>query len=547
MRGWIVIVLILFIAGCASQQPPAKNETKIENNTIEKPKPPDTKIEPVPQPPLQPKIEPPTIEPPSQPEKLTPETCEKAGGRWNVCGSACRGAPPGTICTEQCVAYCECGTWNNMKCPEGRSCEDLIPPQAGYATGICKKIEPLDIKKPEELENEVDEALKVSTVEGKLGVKKEKWTLEDGTRIAGKYADAEIALVYNQTGFLFYRMYYAIEPEVPGNQLEIFSSRSYDGLNWEKEDGIRLTFATFPDVVELNEGKYRMYFQRFSAEHGKQAIMSAISDNGLDFEPEEGARLVPGEGLDKDGVASTSVIQLADGKYRMYYRATINEVYDANAPNKVTSFILSAISNDGLTFTKESGTRIESRNDVLRGWVDGTFILQREDKKYELYFWSYNGVFKAESEDGLSFKLDETPVFTGFLNSNRPEPPGDPSVMKMKDGHRMYFGSHTRGIYSAFSPFEKPEEKITGLIFGNEKYVLLLNDIALDTSAAGGACALIEIVEIESEQSLQKGKVCKGTDFAWDSPEEKRFKIRLVDIAAGYSGEAKWANFLIFG
>ena len=40
---------------------------------------------------------------------ITEAMCNAAGGHWNECGSACRGAPPGTNCIAMCVEYCECG------------------------------------------------------------------------------------------------------------------------------------------------------------------------------------------------------------------------------------------------------------------------------------------------------------------------------------------------------------------------------------------------------------------------------------------------------
>ncbi|MBI2627438.1 hypothetical protein HYW72_00750, partial [Candidatus Nomurabacteria bacterium] len=97
-------------------------------------------------------------------------------------------------------------------------------------------------------------------------VQQAAWQL-GGIAIAGKYADAEIV----ELGSGNYRMYYSIEPEVPGNKLEVFSATSTDGINWKKEEGVRKEFATFPDVVKLPDGRFRMYFQNAGV------IKSAIS------------------------------------------------------------------------------------------------------------------------------------------------------------------------------------------------------------------------------------------------------------------------------
>ncbi|MFH1786019.1 MAG: hypothetical protein ABH842_06335 [Candidatus Micrarchaeota archaeon] len=85
--------------------------------------------------------------PPNQPNgtfvdkaSLNETICEAAGGHWNECGSACRGAPEGSVCTLQCIQYCECGGFAGFRCPEDYYCTDYIPEYAADAVGICKPI-----------------------------------------------------------------------------------------------------------------------------------------------------------------------------------------------------------------------------------------------------------------------------------------------------------------------------------------------------------------------------------------------------------------------
>jgi len=80
-------------------------------------------------------------------------------------------------------------------------------------------------------------------------------------------------------------MYYAIEPEVPGNKLEVYSATSSDGINWVPENGIRRTFTVFPDVIKLPDGTWRMYFQNAGV------IKSATSSDGLLWKDESGIRI----------------------------------------------------------------------------------------------------------------------------------------------------------------------------------------------------------------------------------------------------------------
>lgn len=78
----------------------------------------------------------------SQDVELTKQLCADSGGRWNACGSLCRTEPPGTMCAEVCVEYCECGDEEGYTCPNGYTCTDLVPSSdAPNAVGVCKKIE----------------------------------------------------------------------------------------------------------------------------------------------------------------------------------------------------------------------------------------------------------------------------------------------------------------------------------------------------------------------------------------------------------------------
>ena len=92
-------------------------------------------------------------------------------------------------------------------------------------------------------------------------------------------------------------------------------------------------------------------------------------------------------------------------------------------------------------------------------------------------------------------------------------------------------------------------KEITGLFFGNGRYVLILDDIVLDETKPDGACAAIRIVQLvgDSAKGLGKEKVCKDADVNWVSPEGRIFRIRLIKIVPGYSQQSKWAEFRIFG
>ncbi len=274
---------------------------------------------------------------------------------------------------------------------------------------------------------------------------KESWQLV-GISIAGTYADAEVVALGNGN----YRMYYSIEPEVAGNKLEVFSAISTDGINWKKEEGTRKEFATFPDVIKLADGRFRMYFQNAGV------IKSAISTDGLSWTDESGTRIDKVEsGFDLEDVGAQGTIKLDDGTYIMAYRGTIDETYKTTdkVPNKDTHVYFWATSKDGLTFEKK-GLAIDSRNEILLGAADGAEWATWDDGGLRIYFWGYAGVYHVTYQDGTFSE----PVFDFTNNQNKmikfpPNPPGDPTLAKINGKWFMYYGQHTQGIY--YATYEK--------------------------------------------------------------------------------------------
>ncbi len=255
--------------------------------------------------------------------------------------------------------------------------------------------------------------------------------------IEGKYADADIIDLGNGN----YRIYYAAEPEIQNFEGQVYSATSSDGINWETEDGTRKTWATFPSVIKLYDGKYRMYFQNAGV------IKSATSFNGLEWEDEDGTRIDTknSEGMEFENVAAPTVIKINE-EYVMVYRGTIDEKYPEMVPNNNMQLFLWATSNDGLNFEKK-GIALDSRNDLLKGLADGPEFVEWDDGEIRLYFWSYKGVFHLTFEDGTfsepEFDYSTDPDSRKMFPEN---PPGDPTLMKINEKWFMYYGSHTKGI-----------------------------------------------------------------------------------------------------
>ncbi len=287
----------------------------------------------------------------------------------------------------------------------------------------------------------------VATATTKTTTSSNAWE-EVGPAFAGTYADASVVTLSDGS----YRMYAATQPEVKGHNFEVYSAKSTDGVTWTKESGTRKTMATFPQVIKLSDGTFRMYFQ------GSGVIKSAKSTDSLTFTDEAGTRIdrTNDQSLTFDNVAAPAVLQLADKSYVMVYRGSLKEAYTAEkVPNQTMNLFMWATSTDGLNWTKK-GIAVDSRtNTDLKGQADGPELVDF-DGEIRLYFTTYLGVYQSVFSNN-SFS---TPKFSWTLENKNAQPagtssamasvpPGDPTLLKVGSTWYMYYGRHPEGIYYA--------------------------------------------------------------------------------------------------
>jgi predicted GH43/DUF377 family glycosyl hydrolase len=217
---------------------------------------------------------------------------------------------------------------------------------------------------------------------------------------------------------------------------------------WTKDSGVRLTGGV-PFVLALPDGRYRMYF---TIRDGG-GIQSAISSDGLNWTKESGLRVANGaQGSGEEGVGDPTVIQLDDGSYRMYYSGKLG----FGGPNTgEINRIYSAISSDGLNWQKE-GLRVESVGTPDNGWASVSEIVRTFDGRYRLYYvgnavlhpYYLDYIVSAISNDGLNFTRE------GII-SGLPVLAHDPSVITFSNGTYWLFyawGAHDQtSIYTARS------------------------------------------------------------------------------------------------
>ncbi|MDI6840965.1 MAG: hypothetical protein QMD71_09000 [bacterium] len=160
---------------------------------------------------------------------------------------------------------------------------------------------------------------------------------------------------------------------------------------WVKEPGIRIEDGSVPYVISVGDTAFRLYYCN------PQGILSAFSNNGLNFVPEPGIRIVPGDSMERM-VADPTLVKIENG-YRMYYKGATGP----GGPGQARHRIFSAISSDGLNWTKE-GLRYENLNYPDYGWTSVPDAIILPDRRIRIYCTSATGGIRSIiSSDGLDF------------------------------------------------------------------------------------------------------------------------------------------------
>lgn len=190
----------------------------------------------------------------------------------------------------------------------------------------------------------------------------------------------------------------------------ILSAFSAEGETWVPEPGVRLSpqdggagefRVVSSDVVPAGDGtRLRMYYECCAgAQSITNSIRSAIStDGGIDWKLEAGSR-VESEG---HNYSAPRIVFLGDGRCRMYY-------YDRG------NGIVSAVSNDGLTFLPEAGVRIAQDAQYDSHAAFAPEIFRVADVGYVMYYAGYSQsnraqILRAVSGDGLTWNKETDPV-----------------------------------------------------------------------------------------------------------------------------------------
>ena len=162
-----------------------------------------------------------------------------------------------------------------------------------------------------------------------------------------------------------YRLFYtAVGPAkpFPNCQGYILSAVSEDGLTFRTEPGIRLSpqpglphmshRVLAPTVDMLADGRSRIYFEARGPADQPTVICSAVSWDMLNWEHEEGIRL---QGF--GGVGGPRFLKLPDGRGRLYCFAKKVDKRAGDGSYRIRNDLISAVTSDGANFEREPGCR----------------------------------------------------------------------------------------------------------------------------------------------------------------------------------------------
>ena len=198
-----------------------------------------------------------------------------------------------------------------------------------------------------------------------------RWQKEPGPRVQGSRpldsAKVQAPCIVRRPSGGFRLFYTAVGPAkpYPACQGYILSAVSDDGLDFRKEPGIRLSpqpalsynslRVLAPTVTQCDEGRWRMYFESRGPADRPTVICSAVSSDMLHWELEEGIRLqTPG------GVGGPRYLSLPGGHGRLYCCSTEVGPGGLGDGEPLSQGVIGARTADGLHFEVEPGYRMRS-------------------------------------------------------------------------------------------------------------------------------------------------------------------------------------------
>lgn len=189
---------------------------------------------------------------------------------------------------------------------------------------------------------------------------------------------------------------------------------------WQKEEGIRISQGASSSTLWFPDGVYRMYYTT------AEGIVSAVSYNGLTWIKEGGIRITPDRrDENQERVGNAAVFPLKNGRYRM--------IYEGSDIKQSRRYLFSAYSEDGLTWIREKGIRLQDKNEYGEILASVPNVAALPNGKLRMYYSTGSRIKAAiSSDEGLTWRKEK---ITGI------DPPAtDPNVILVENGfYKMYY------------------------------------------------------------------------------------------------------------
>ncbi len=210
--------------------------------------------------------------------------------------------------------------------------------------------------------------------------------------------------------WLFNVVPYSLALPQLGNQ-QIYRATSVDGLTFTAGSNLLLDQASSPSAV-LHGGEVWVYF--INEQPGQEGLTVARQNSGS-YEILNQVKL---DSVLANQVANPKIISLSDGRYRLFYDNG--------------STLMSAVSNDGLNFSSESGVvKVEAGR--------APTAVQLADGHWLMAFVKGTDINFATSADGNAFLPNAVTVSTTG---------GTPALMALAEGQvRLLVGQETLKSY----------------------------------------------------------------------------------------------------
>ena len=203
----------------------------------------------------------------------------------------------------------------------------------------------------------------------------------------------------------------------------IRSAVSQDGLSFTIEAGARISEIGFgmPRIISLPDGGWRIYANHMGG------IGSAISGDGLTFILEEGLH-VRGTDHGVAALSTGSIVAAPQGGFRMYY----SDLPLAGVPPSGHT-IFSAYSEDGELWTPDIDFRFGAADETDKSnSAEHPFVLRDAEGLYWMFFFRGMEIWTTTSIDGITWQYAAS---TGIHGN-------DPDVIIRPDGEWwMYYGN----------------------------------------------------------------------------------------------------------